>query len=85
MITVLNFRHVGDVCLGCTSLVPPGLRCPEAARRGGADAVGKSRRAAAGRAQLLAKRAHSGRMQIPEKTAAIGGDPDGSGFQTKTE
>ena len=27
--------------------------------------------------QVLAKRAHNGRMQIPEKTAVIGGDPDG--------
>ena len=45
-----------------------------------------SRRAAAGRAQLLAKRGHSGRMQFPEKTAAIGGGSDGSdgsGFKKK--
>ena len=36
-----------------------------------------SRRAAAGRAQLLAKRGRTGRMQFPEKTAGI---PDGSGW-----
>ena len=36
-----------------------------------------TRRAAAGRAQLLAKRGRTGRMQFPEKTAGI---PDGSGW-----
>ena len=43
-------------------------------RRGSA---GRSRRAAAGRAQLLTKRGRTGRMQSPEKTAGI---PDGSGW-----
>ena len=39
--------------------------------------VAMSRRAAAGRAQLLAKRGRTGRMQFPEKTAGI---RDGSGW-----
>ena len=39
--------------------------------------AGRSRRAAAGRVQLLAKRERTGRMQFPEKTAGI---RDGSGW-----